>query len=37
MILESRDGEYRINLTFDTLIKEVYESKLKEVYEMLFG
>ncbi len=37
VILESRDGEYRINLTFDNLLREVYESKMKEVYEKLFG
>ncbi len=37
VILESKDGEYRINLTFDNLLREVYESKMKEVYEKLFG
>jgi len=37
VILESRDGEFRINLTFDYVIQEMYESKMKEVYERLFG
>ena len=37
VILESKEGDYRINLTFDNLIREVYESRMKEVYEKLFG
>ncbi len=37
VILESKEGDYRINLTFDNLLREVYESRMKEVYEKLFG
>ncbi|AKG91771.1 Archaeal/vacuolar-type H+-ATPase subunit E [Geoglobus ahangari] len=37
VVLESKDGEFRINLTFDTLLQEVYESKMKDIYEKLFG
>ncbi len=37
VVLESRDGEYRINLTFDTILQEVYESRMKDIYEKLFG
>lgn len=37
VILESKDGEFRVNLTFDNFVQEVYESKMKEIYDKLFG
>ncbi|MBE8538800.1 V-type ATP synthase subunit E [Geoglobus acetivorans] len=37
VVLETKDGEYRINLTFDNLLQELYESKMKDIYEKLFG
>jgi len=37
VILESTDGEVRINLTFDDLLAQVYESKMSEVSKILFG
>ena len=37
MILESPDGEVRINLTFDELLKQLYEQKMSEVSKILFG
>jgi len=37
VILESLDGEVRINLTFDELLKQLYEQKMGEVSKILFG
>ncbi|AEA46335.1 V-type ATP synthase subunit E [Archaeoglobus veneficus] len=37
VILESPDGEVRINLTFDELLKQLYEQKMSEVSKILFG
>ncbi|RUM34219.1 MAG: V-type ATP synthase subunit E [Archaeoglobus sp.] len=37
VILESTDGEVRINLTFDDLLAQVYENKMSEVSKILFG
>lgn len=36
VIIESPDGSFRINMTFDELVKGIYESKMKEVSDMLF-
>jgi len=37
VVLESKDGSFRINLTFDNFIETVYREKMKDVYEKLFG
>ncbi len=37
VIIESTDGEVRINLTFDDLLAQVYENKMSEVSKILFG
>jgi len=37
VILESLDGNVRINLTFDDILKQVYEKKIGEVSRILFG
>ncbi len=37
VILESTDGEVRINLTFDDLLAQIYENKMSEVSKILFG
>ena len=37
IVLESKDGDFRINLTFDNFIEEVYREKMKDIYEKLFG
>jgi len=37
VILESIDGEVRINLTFDELLKQLYDQKMSEVSKILFG
>ncbi len=37
VILESKDGDFRINLTFDNFIEELYREKMKDIYEKLFG
>jgi len=37
VVLESKDGSFRINLTFDNFIEMVYREKMKDVYEKLFG
>lgn len=37
IILESEDGEVRLNLTFDELLNRLYELKIGEVAKILFG
>lgn len=37
IILESADGSYRINLTFDNIVEEVFEDKMKDIHKILFG
>ncbi len=37
VILESEDGEVRLNLTFDELLNRLYEMKMGEVAKILFG
>ena len=37
IILESPDGEVRLNLTFDELLTQLYEQKMSEVSKILFG
>ncbi|RLI73994.1 V-type ATP synthase subunit E [Archaeoglobales archaeon] len=37
VILESPDGEVRLNLTFDELLTQLYEQKISEVSKILFG
>ncbi len=37
VILESEDGEVRLNLTFDELLNNLYEQKMSEVSKILFG
>jgi V/A-type H+-transporting ATPase subunit E len=36
VIIESPDGSFRINMTFDELVKGIYEGKMKEISDMLF-
>ncbi|AGK62149.1 Archaeal/vacuolar-type H+-ATPase subunit E [Archaeoglobus sulfaticallidus PM70-1] len=36
VVLESADGQFRINLTFDEMLSTLFESKMKEVSEILF-
>ncbi len=36
-IIESADGEIRINLTFEELLNQLYEQKMSEISKMLFG
>lgn len=37
VILDDPKGEIRINLTFDELLKQVYDQKLADVSKILFG
>jgi V/A-type H+-transporting ATPase subunit E len=37
VVLESEDGEVRLNLTFDELLNQLYEQKMSEVAKILFG
>jgi len=37
IILETQDGEVRLNLTFDELLNQLYEQKISEVSKILFG
>jgi len=37
VIIESSDGVVRLNLTFDEMLKQLYEQKMGEVSKMLFG
>ncbi|MCD6494067.1 MAG: V-type ATP synthase subunit E [Archaeoglobaceae archaeon] len=37
VVLESPDGEVRLNLTFDELLAQLYEQKMSEVSKILFG
>lgn len=36
IMIESEDGTIRNDYTFDTLLKEIYDKKLKEVHAILF-
>jgi V/A-type H+-transporting ATPase subunit E len=36
IVIESEDGQFRVNLTFDEMLATLYESKMKEVSEILF-
>ena len=36
LIIESKDGTYRINLVFDEIIKDVYERNISEIHKILF-
>jgi len=37
VVIESSDGEVRINLTFEELLNQLYEQKMSELSKMLFG
>jgi V/A-type H+-transporting ATPase subunit E len=37
VVLESEDGEVRLNLTFDELLNRLYEQKMGDVAKILFG
>lgn len=37
VVLESEDGEVRLNLTFDELLNRLYDQKVGEVAKILFG
>ncbi len=37
VVIESSDGELRINLTFEELLNQLYEQKMSELSKMLFG
>jgi len=37
VVLESEDGDVRLNLTFDELLNQLYEQKMSEVAKILFG
>jgi len=37
VVLETQDGEVRLNLTFDELLNQLYEQKMSEVSKILFG
>jgi V/A-type H+-transporting ATPase subunit E len=37
VVIESDDGQFRINLTFDEMLASLFERKMKEVSEILFG
>ncbi len=37
VIIESEDGNVRLNYTFDEILQQVYERNIKEVSERLFG
>lgn len=37
VVLETANGEVRINLTFDEILDQIYEQKLSEVSKILFG
>jgi len=37
IILESKNGDFRVNLLFETLLEEFYEARMKDIYEKLFG
>jgi len=37
IIIESEDGNVRLNYTFDEILQQVYERNIKEVSERLFG
>jgi len=36
IILEDEKGEIRVDHTFDTIIREAYEARMKEIYGLLF-
>jgi V/A-type H+-transporting ATPase subunit E len=37
VVVESKDGSLRYDLTYETLAREVFNSKMKEVSKLLFG
>ncbi len=37
IIIESPEGELRVNLTFEELLNQLYEQKVSELSKMLFG
>lgn len=37
VIIESKGGEMRINLTFDEMLKQLYDEKMFDVSKILFG
>ena len=37
VVVESKDGALRYDLTYETLAREVFNSKMKEVSKLLFG
>jgi len=37
VVVESKDGTLRYDLTYETLAREVFNSKMKEVSKLLFG
>lgn len=37
LIAESEDGSYRIDLTFEALIEDVWNRNVRQIYEILFG
>jgi V/A-type H+-transporting ATPase subunit E len=37
VVVESKDGAVRYDLTYETLAREVFNSKMKEVSKILFG
>jgi V/A-type H+-transporting ATPase subunit E len=37
VVIESADGEFRVNLTFEELLNQLYEQKMSELSKMLFG
>lgn len=37
VIVESKGGEVRINLTFDEMLNQLYDDKMNEVTKILFG
>jgi V/A-type H+-transporting ATPase subunit E len=37
VVIESSDGDTRLDYTYDTLLKEVNEASLKQISEILFG
>jgi len=37
VVIESSEGELRVNLTFEELLNQLYEQKMSELSKMLFG
>jgi len=37
LIAESEDGSYRMDLTFEALIEDVWNRNVRQIYEILFG